>query len=82
MAKLALLLDLGSQSADVLSHKVLDISSHILGGGPCGGNFPALAIGLHAGNACTPGQCAPALVTGQWSLYRKFSCTCIRQQSM
>ena len=42
-----------------------DISSfcwHVLGGGTCVGNFPALAIGLHALNTCTlmaPGQRVP-----------------------
>ena len=33
---------------------MLDISCHISGGAPCVGNLPALAIGLHAGNTCTP----------------------------
>ena len=42
-----------------------DISSfywHVLGGGTCVGNLPALAIGLHALNTCTlmaPGQRVP-----------------------
>ena len=82
MAKLALFLDLGSRSAAVLSHKVLDISSHISGGGPCVGHFPALAIlcEMHA-LLWLLVNVYLTLVSGQWSLCRQISCTCIRQYS-